>query len=557
MVRRGDRFALGIELLTGLAIGAAALAAFVSFALAVLNWNRLRGEVDARAQFTASVVAQMIDDSPTRASFEEAAARVPSMGGRWAAALLDSGGQVLAAEGVRASSLQVTEGGDWFRVPLSSGAMSVAVRPDYGAVPGPWLPMGLGVLAAGLTVLALLAPGHLRKRVLAPLRSILEEAESFSPGDGRDARTASDSYRRLVERLGDRERTLSRLRRQAERRAEIVESRSRAILQAMGSAVLTLDPGGRLGMCNPTARGLVVDGKARDGDGFDEVALPLGREVVRRHPPGSEEDGLFQVEHGEAGRRRIYSVAASPTSDGEVAYLITDVTEAADMERRIAEEKAMADLGAVSAGVSHEMGNSLCAIGGFLDLLARGPLGRRESNVLEEARMEVSAARRMVEGFRSIAGPSGAELEPMDPERLADLVRMECREAGVGFAGGTGKGSAGLVESHPELVRRCLRNLLKNALEAGGGEDVEVELRLEGRVLELRVSDRGPGLPKGRERIFSPFFTTKGGDGGENMGLGLTITRRIVGVMGGDIDAFDREGGGAVFRIRIPLSEGG
>ena len=86
---------------------------------------------------------------------------------------------------------------------------------------------------------------------------------------------------------------------------------------------------------------------------------------------------------------------------------------------------------------------------------------------------------------------------------------------------------------------------------------MEVELSLDDGVLELRVSDRGPGLPPGRERIFSPFFTTKGGDGGENMGLGLTITRRIVGVMGGDIDAFDREGGGAVFRIRIPLSEGG
>ena len=557
MARGGGRFALGIELLTGLAIGAAALAAFVSFALAVLNWNRLRGEVDARAQFTASMVAHMIEDSPTRASFDDAAARVPAMGGRWAVALLDSGGQVLATAGPPVASLRVEEGDDWFRVPLSSRTMSVAVRADYGAVPGPWLPLGLGALAAGLTALALLAPGHLRKRVLAPLRSMLEEAESFRPGDGRDAMTASDSYRRLVERLGDRERTLSRLRREAERRAEIVESRSRAILQAMGSAVLTLDSESRLGMCNPTARGLVVTKEARDGDPFDEVALPLGRRIVQRHPPGSEEDTGFQLEHGEGRGRSILSVAASTTADGEAAYLITDVTEAAEMERRIAEEKAMADLGAVSAGVSHEMGNSLCAIGGFLDLLARGPLSERESHVLEEARMEVSAARRMVEGFRSIADPSGAELEPMDPERLTELVRMECREAGVRFVADEGGDSAGLVETHPELVRRCLRNLLKNALEAGGGEDVEVELSMEAGLLKLSVSDRGPGLPHGQEKLFSPFFTTKSGDGQGNMGLGLTITRRIVGVMGGEIEAFDRKGGGAVFRIRIPLSGGG
>jgi signal transduction histidine kinase len=552
----GGRFALGIEMLTGLAIGAAALAAFVSFALAMLNWNRLRGEVGARAQFTASMVAQSMGGSPTRAAFGEAVKGIPSMGGLRAVALVDSGGGVLEAVG-EAATFPEPGKGSWFTVPVGAGELSVAVRPDYGSVPGPWLPLGLGALAGGLTVLALLAPGHLRKRVLEPLRSILEEAESFSPGDGRNARTASDSYRRLVERLSDRERTLSRLREEAERRADIVESRSRAILQAMGSAVLTLDAGGRLGMCNPPARGTVVAADAEDGDPFEEVALPLGREVVGRHPPGSEEDAAFQLECGSGRGRRILSVTASTTADGEVAYLITDVTGAAEMERRVAEEKAMADLGAVSAGVSHEMGNSLCAIGGFLDLLARGPLGERESNVLQEARMEVASARRMVESFRSLAGPSGAELEPMGPGELADLVRSECRQMGARFRNLLGPRPAALLESRPELLRRCLRNLLKNAREAGGDGEVEVELALKEGRLALSVADRGAGLPPDRERLFSPFFTTKEDADGGNMGLGLTITRRIVAVMGGEIEAFDREGGGAVFRMVIPLSEGG
>jgi C4-dicarboxylate-specific signal transduction histidine kinase len=551
---RSGRFALGIELLTGLAIGAAALAAFVAFALSMLGWSRMRGEVDARAQFTASAVAAMMGDSPTRASFRDAAEGLPAIDDGLTLALADGAGRVVETAGAAARAPDSLGGGEWFSVPAGSGGLTVAVRPDYGDLPGLALPVGLGVLAGGLTVLALLAPGHLRRRVLRPLQSILDEAESFSPGQGRDAETASVSFRRLVERLRDREQTLSRLRREAERRADVVESRSRAVLDAMGSAVLTLDPEGRLEMSNPVAEGMLVSDEAGEGAPFREVATPLGLEMIGRHPPGSGGGSGFQLEHeGDAGRR-VLNVTASTTAEGEITYLVTDVTAAAEMERRIVEEKAMADLGAVSAGVSHEMGNSLCAIGGFLDLIARGDLDERSEGVLSEARREVASARRMVESFRSMAGPSGADLEPMEAGDIGDLVAAECREAGVSFESRIEPVSDHLVSSHPELVRRCVRNLLKNALEAGGG-DVEVGLSAEGSTLLLSVADRGHGLPCEPERLFSPFFTTKEAEGSGNMGLGLTITRRIVGVLGGDLSAADRPGGGAVFRIRMPLVE--
>lgn len=553
MSGRGGRFALGIELLTGLAIGAAALAAFVAFALSILGWSRMRGEMDARAQFTASVVADMLGETPTRASFRAAAEGLPTLDDGLTLALADGSGRVLESAGAVTPGVDSLTGG-WFSVPTGAAGFVVAVRPDYGDLPGPALPIGLGALAAGLTVLALLAPGHLRRRVLMPLQSILDEAESFSPGQGRDAETASMSFRRLVETLREREKALSRLRMEAEKRADVVESRSRAVLNAMGSAVLTLDSEGMVEMSNPVSEGMLLMEGAGAGGAFRKVATALGAEIIGHHPPGSRGGAEFRIEHGSGTERRVLNVTASTTTEGEVTYLVTDVTAAAEMERRVVEEKAMADLGAVSAGVSHEMGNSLCAIGGFLDLLARGALDERSAGVLAEARREVASARRMVESFRSIAGPSGAELEHMSVEEILELVSAECEQTGAEMSCSVDVDGERLVVSHPELVRRCVRNLLKNAMEAGDGR-VEVGLEVGDGMLSLTVADRGCGLPCEAERLFSPFFTTKEADGKGNMGLGLTITRRIVGVMGGALTAFDRTGGGAVFMIRIPLVE--
>ena len=109
-----------------------------------------------------------------------------------------------------------------------------------------------------------------------------------------------------------------------------------------------------------------------------------------------------------------------------------------------------------------------------------------------------------------------------------------------------------------------LLNLLLNALDAvdNGGKiwvdaiaagDARAHLAADGRkqtCVYLRVSDNGPGLPPDeRDRIYEPFFSTK--DTG--LGLGLAISQRIIDAHGGQLVAFDREGGGAVFEIQLPV----
>ena len=105
------------------------------------------------------------------------------------------------------------------------------------------------------------------------------------------------------------------------------------------------------------------------------------------------------------------------------------------------------------------------------------------------------------------------------------------------------------------LLRRALRNLLENAQRYGGGE-IEASVARQGAQVELRVCDRGPGVPEThRERIFEAFFRLPGHaerEGG--VGLGLSLVRQIAERHGGRVRCEPREGGGSCFVMNLPLA---
>jgi signal transduction histidine kinase len=114
-------------------------------------------------------------------------------------------------------------------------------------------------------------------------------------------------------------------------------------------------------------------------------------------------------------------------------------------------------------------------------------------------------------------------------------------------------GAGQRVRGSERLLRRAARNLLENARRYGGG-DVSVLLRETADQLELRVCDRGPGVPEAeRERIFEPFYRLPGHaerEGG--VGLGLALVRQIAQAHRGSVHCEPREGGGSCFVITLP-----
>jgi signal transduction histidine kinase len=135
-----------------------------------------------------------------------------------------------------------------------------------------------------------------------------------------------------------------------------------------------------------------------------------------------------------------------------------------------------------------------------------------------------------------------------DPVNLLALAAEEAARVGA-----VAQGDDAQVLGDEKLLRRAVRNLLENARRYGGAE-IDTRVRTTPSGAELRVSDRGPGVPEAhRERIFEAFFRLPGHaerEGG--IGLGLALVRQIANAHGGSVRCEPREGGGSCFVLSLP-----
>ena len=144
----------------------------------------------------------------------------------------------------------------------------------------------------------------------------------------------------------------------------------------------------------------------------------------------------------------------------------------------------------------------------------------------------------------------------LDLTESVDLLGVAAEEAARVDAEVEASGPAEhwVRRGNDRLLRRALRNLLENARRYGGGEIQAHVLAEPGGAVQLRVCDRGPGVPADlRERIFEPYFRLPGHaerEGG--VGLGLSLVRQIAEAHGGEVRCEPRDGGGSCFVIRLP-----
>ncbi|HEX4986235.1 MAG TPA: ATP-binding protein [Burkholderiales bacterium] len=146
----------------------------------------------------------------------------------------------------------------------------------------------------------------------------------------------------------------------------------------------------------------------------------------------------------------------------------------------------------------------------------------------------------------------GAEaVEPIDVQALISSLKEDAEEAGhaVTISGG----ARSPVMGRAQALKRCLQNLLDNALAYGRRADIT--LRDEGNALNIAIADDGPGIPEGDiERVFEPFYRVEGSrnrnTGGS--GLGLSIARNIAQAHGGSVQLRNLARGGLEATLRIP-----
>ncbi len=227
-------------------------------------------------------------------------------------------------------------------------------------------------------------------------------------------------------------------------------------------------------------------------------------------------------------------------------------------EQTVQQSSKLAALGEMSAGISHELNQPLAAMKTYLAgsrlLLERGrpqealSSFQRVDDLLERmgaiTRQLKSYARKGGEAFEPVdlrMALSGAltMMEPQLRNRAVRLQRSQPREPVM-------------VRCDRIRLEQVIINLLRNAMDATRGQrDPSIEIVVDhGAHAYLSVRDNGPGVAD-LEKLFEPFWTTK--PPGEGTGLGLAISSGIVSDFGGRLTAHNRDDGGAVFNLELPL----
>lgn len=215
-----------------------------------------------------------------------------------------------------------------------------------------------------------------------------------------------------------------------------------------------------------------------------------------------------------------------------------------EMKRRI--ERQIEQRTTMLAGVSHDLRTVLTRFKLELALLEDGP-------EVEALRRDVDEMQRMLEAYLEFArGEAGEQPQLVDVSEILDDLAAEAnrrgKRASASFAGPP------IVQVRPDAFRRCLGNLVSNAIRFGS--TVMLSGNREPRWLTVQVDDDGPGIPDDRrDDVFRPFLRL---DDARNQnetgtGLGLAIARDIAGVHGGDIALSRSPLGGLRATVRIPV----
>jgi signal transduction histidine kinase len=244
--------------------------------------------------------------------------------------------------------------------------------------------------------------------------------------------------------------------------------------------------------------------------------------------------------------------------------LIDDVdhthSELQKSRETLLQAEKMALVGKLAAGMAHSIRNPFTSVKMRMFSLGRTlKLTETQKDDLDVISQEIRHIDTIVQNFLEFSRPPKLKMQMVSPSVIVDLViqllehRLNSYEVRIEVIR---KRPLPQISADPEQLKEVLVNLVVNACEAmkkGGHIVISEEETIErptGKMVEIRVSDDGPGIPEPlADKVLQPFFTTKE----EGTGLGLSIASRIIEEHGGRLNLTSAEGMGTTFTITLPV----
>ncbi len=414
------------------------------------------------------------------------------------------------------------------------------------------------------------------RRLVAPIQDLVAGTRAVAKGDfdTRLPTPSRDEIGFLISSFNDMTQRLSAARRLAslsQAQVEAERANLEVILARLSTGVVSLESDFRIRTANQAAGAILnVDLESRVGEYLPDVAegeplLEQFLDVARAHLSSGDTEWREQIIlRGEVGRRVLTCACTTLPGDDDHApgfvVVFDDITALLQAQRDAA-------WGEVARRLAHEIKNPLTPIQLSAERLRRkylNTMSSDEAQILDRAThtivQQVEAMKEMVNAFSDYARAPDIDINPFDIEMLAhevvDLYRAQESDIEIELDAARDLPE---LEADPGRIRQILHNLIRNAIEALESRDagqIRVSVRMADvqgiGVVEIVVADNGPGFQTGSiSQIFDPYVTTKP----RGTGLGLAIVKKLVEEHAGTIEAENRQEGGAIVRIQLPVNE--
>ncbi len=300
-------------------------------------------------------------------------------------------------------------------------------------------------------------------------------------------------------------------------------------------------------------------------------AVPIISEAIQRTIDYGEPFDLelpFITSKG--NHRWVHAIGKAYRKDGKtikVSGTFQDITErkqAEERERRLQQElylsSRLASIGELAAGVAHQINNPLTGILGFSERLLRKSTDKEATRDLERIHNEAARTAKIVQNLLTFARRHKPKKEYAD---INDILQKALELRAYELKTGNIEVALDLAPDLPQAIadfnqiEEVFLNLILNAeqamIETHHGGKLSIKTRQTKDYIRISFADDGPGIPAEHlDRLFDPFFTTRGEKGGT--GLGLSICHGIVTEHEGKIYAKSKPGKGSTFFVELPVT---
>lgn len=406
--------------------------------------------------------------------------------------------------------------------------------------------LGLAIAIAMSTIAAQLASRDMRELTVAARRMAEGDLQTRTNAVGRDE--FAELGRTLDQLAGSLSSTLEQLR--AER------DRLSGILNGMREGVLLLDKGGRVALVNPALREMLFVG----GDAVGKLPLEVVRhEQLKRLLDGVADSGRADSAELEIGgmkpRRLLVHAAALKGEPGGSLAVFFDVTNLRKLESLRRD---------FVANVSHELRTPITAIRSAAETLmgGAGEAQKPREQFLGMIERNASRLQDLVEDLLDLSKIESNELhlesKPVALAPLGDRIAQlfEDRVASKHIELVMDLEHDVSVRADTRALEQVVANLIDNAIKyCPERSRIGVDARADGEIVQLRVTDDGPGIGEDHlPRLFERFYRVDPGRSRDlgGTGLGLAIVKHLVEAMGGSIAVNSKPGAGTSFTITLP-----